>query len=188
MTVSDITKGGPAEQAGLRPGDTITAVNGQAVPTGDELVNYVTRQKPGTKVTLTYLRNGQQQTATVTVADRNKLYGEQAQGGEEGPDEAQPQETKLGLSVRTLTNDVAERLDIPAKGVVVTDVRPGSFADDIGLTRGDIVLQVNKQPVNSEDDFRKVTAQFKSGDDVVFLVRQGRGRNSGTIFVGGKMP
>ena len=72
--------------------------------------------------------------------------------------------------------------------MVVTDVRPGSFADDIGLTRGDIVLQVNKQPVNSEDDFRKVTAQFKSGDDVVFLVRQGRGRNSGTIFVGGKMP
>jgi len=188
VTISDVTKGGPAEAAGLHPGDTITAVNGHPVTTGDELVSDVTKVKPGNKVTLSFLRSGQQQTASVTVADRNKLYGEQAQPGEEGPDEGQPQETKLGLSVRTLTNDVAERLDIPAKGVVVTDVRPGSFADDVGLTRGDVILQVNKQAVNTEDDFRKVTLQFKSGDDVVFLVRQGRGRNSGTIFVGGKMP
>jgi serine protease Do len=71
---------------------------------------------------------------------------------------------------------------------VVTEVRPGSFADDINLSRGDVILQVNKQPVNSEDDFRKITSQLKSGDDVVFLVRQGRGRNSGTIFYGGKLP
>ena len=71
---------------------------------------------------------------------------------------------------------------------MIASVEPGSFADDIGLTRGDVILQVNKQAVNTEDDFRKVTLQFKSGDDVVFLVRQGRGRNSGTIFVGGKMP
>jgi serine protease Do len=93
------------------------------------------------------------------------------------------------MSVRAMTPELAERLGIPAgKGVVVQEVRPGSFADDIGLQRGFIILEVNRQPVNSEEDFRRIQTQLKSGQDVVFLVQQGRGRNSGTIFLGGTLP
>jgi len=51
-----------------------------------------------------------------------------------------------------------------------------------------VILEINKQPVNNEDDFRKAQASLKSGQDVVFLVRQGRGRNAGTIFLGGTLP
>src|SRR5262249_39420602 len=98
-------------------------------------------------------------------------------------------ESKLGLSVRNVTPELGDRLGIPSgKGVVVQDVKPGSFAEDIGLSRGDVVLEVNRKPVNNEDDFRSLQAQLKSGQDVVFLVRQGRGRNSGTIFLGGTLP
>ena len=69
------------------------------------------------------------------------------------------------------------------------DVKPGSFADDVGLTRGDIVLEINKQPVNSEEDFDHIQSSLKSGQDVVFLVRQrGAGRNDGTIFLAGTLP
>ena len=75
------------------------------------------------------------------------------------------------------------------QGVVVQEVKPGSFADDIGLTRGDVVLEINKQKVNSVDDFDRVQSNLKSGQDVVCLVRQrGAGRNEGTIFLAGTLP
>jgi serine protease Do len=94
------------------------------------------------------------------------------------------------LTVRAVTSEMADRLDIPAdKGVIVQDVRAGSFADDIGVARGDVILEVNKQPVNSEDEFNRVAATLKSGQDVVFLVRQrGAGRQGGTIFLAGTLP
>jgi serine protease Do len=85
---------------------------------------------------------------------------------------------------------MADRLNVPSgSGVVVQEVKPGSFADDIGLSRGDVVLEINKQKVNSEDDFDRIQAGLKSGQDVVFLVRQrGAGGNSGTIFLAGTLP
>jgi serine protease Do len=85
---------------------------------------------------------------------------------------------------------MAERLDMPAgKGVIVQDVKPGSFAEDINLGRGDVVLEINKQPVNSEDDFAKVESGLKSGQDVVFLVRpRGATRQDGTVFLAGTLP
>ena len=75
------------------------------------------------------------------------------------------------------------------QGVVVQEVKPGSFADDVGLTRGDVILEINKQKMNSIDDFDRVQSGLKSGQDVVFLVRQrGAGRNDGTIFLAGTLP
>jgi serine protease Do len=68
-------------------------------------------------------------------------------------------------------------------------VKPGSFAEDVNLGRGDIILEINKQPVNSEDDFAKLESSLKSGQDVVFLVRQrGTSRQDGTIFLAGTLP
>ena len=84
---------------------------------------------------------------------------------------------------------MADRLNVPSgHGVVVQDVKPGSFADDVGLTRGDVILEINKQPVNGEDDFDRIQSSLKSGQDVVFLVRQRGGRNNGTIFLAGTLP
>ena len=69
------------------------------------------------------------------------------------------------------------------------DVKGGSFADDIGLNRGDVVLEINKQPVNSAEDFTRIEGTLKSGQDVVFLVRpRGAGRQDGTIFIAGTLP
>jgi serine protease Do len=186
-----VSKGGPSDTAGLKPGDTITTINGQPVKNGDELVSEVTKMHPGSKVSLGYLdQSGAQKQASVTVVDRAKLYGENANdNGEQGNDQNEPQESKLGLSVRTLTPELADRMDLQgSKGVVVTEVKPGSFADDINLERGMVILQVNKQPVSNEDDFRRLTSKFKSGDDVVFLVHSGRGATAGNVFLGGRLP
>jgi serine protease Do len=152
-------------------------------------VNEISGIAPGSKAKIGYLRNGKPGETAVTVADRAKLFGNRLGDEDDTNDQSQPTESKLGVTVRPLSSDLADRLGTqPGKGVIVQDVKPNSFAEDIGLGRGDVILEINKQPVNSEDDFRKLQTNLKSGQDVVFLVRQGRGRNSGTIFLGGTLP
>jgi serine protease Do len=190
VTIANVTPNGPSAKAGLQTGDTITSVNGKNVATGDELVAEISVLKPGTTAKIGYVRNGKQSTADVTIADRSKLFATRLGGEEEGGEEAQPQESKLGVNVRDITPDIAERMKLPnSKGVLVQDVKPGGFADNVGVSRGDVILEINKQPVNSDADFRKLQTQLKSGQDVVFLVRpRGLGANAGTVFMGGTLP
>lgn len=191
ITIADVVAGSPADRGGMKVGDTIISVDGKQVKNGDELVEDIASRKPGSKVALGYVRNGKKDEATLTVADRAKLFASRLGGEEEeGDEEAAPKQSKLGVTIRPLTPEMADKLNVPSgKGVIVQDVKPGSFADDIGLTRGDVILEVNKQPVNSEDDFDKLQSSLKSGQDVVFLVRQrGGGANAGTIFLAGTLP
>jgi serine protease Do len=190
VTIANVVSGSPADQAGLKVGDTIVSVDGKPVKTGDELVGDISSRKPESTAKIGYLRNGKEATTTVKIANRARLFASRLGGEEEEQnEEAAPKPSKLGLSAQNVTADMANRLGIPAgKGVIVTEVKPGGFADDVGLSRGDVILEVNKQPVNSDDDFSKISQNLKSGQDVVFLVRQGRGRNQGTIFLGGTLP
>jgi serine protease Do len=189
VTISNVRAGGPADQAGMKVGDTITAVDGKRIHSGDELVDEISSRKPGAKSEISFLRNGQPQKVVVTLADRARLFSERLGDDDDTPAAAQPAEAKLGLSVHALTSELASRLEMPAgKGVVVTEVRAGSFADDVGVDRGDVILEINRQPVNSEEDFRRIQSQLSSGKDVVFLVHQGRGTNGGTVFLAGTLP
>jgi serine protease Do len=190
VTVSSVVPGSPADQAGLKVGDTITTIEGKKVMKGNDLVSDIASRKPGAKVALGFLRNGKTQDTTVTIADRAKLFAARLGEDQESGDDSSPKQSKFGVTVRKLTPEIADRLDIPSgKGVMVSDVKPNSFAEDIGLGRGDIILEINKQPVNGEDDFARVESSMKSGQDVVFLVRQrGTTRQDGTIFVAGTLP
>ncbi len=189
VTVSSVVAGSPADQAGLKVGDTITSVDGKKVAKGAELVADIASRKPGSKVTLNFLRNGKSQETSVTIADRAKLFAARLGDSQDGDDESAPKQSKFGVTVRKVTPEMADRLDMPAgKGVIVQDVKPGSFAEDVNLGRGDIILEINKQPVNSEEEFAKVESSLKSGQDVVFLVRQrGSTRQDGTIFLAGTL-
>jgi serine protease Do len=190
VTISNVVPGSPADSAGLKVGDTITAVDGKEVKNGDELVADIASRKPGSKAKLSFVRNSKKEETTVTIADRSKLFAARLGDEEKGNDESQPKESKFGLTVRSLTSDLAEKLDVPAgKGVIVQDVKSGSFADDIGLNRGDVILEINKQAVNNPDDFTRIESGMKSGQDVVFLVRpRGAGRQESTIFIAGTLP
>jgi serine protease Do len=182
--------GSPADQAGLKVGDTITTVDGKKVTKGAELVGDIASRKAGTKVTLGFLRNGKTQEASVIIADRAKLFAARLGEDQGNDDEDTPKQSKFGVTVRKVTPEMADRLDMPSgKGVIVQDVKPGSFAEDVNLGRGDIVLEINKQAVNSEEEFAKIESSLKSGQDVVFLVRQrGSNRQDGTIFLAGTLP
>jgi serine protease Do len=190
VTISSVVAGSPADQSGLKVGDTITTVDGHKVVKGGDLVDYIASRKPGTKVQLGFIRNGRTQDAAVTTADRAKLFAARLGDDQNSEDDNTPKQSKFGLTVRKVTPEMADRLDMEAgKGVIVQDVKPGSFAEDVNVARGDIILQINKQPVNSEDDFSRIESSLKSGQDVVFLVRQrGSSRQDGTIFLAGTLP
>jgi len=190
IPISSVVAGSPADQAGLKVGDTITNVDGKKVSKGTELVADIASRKPGSKVTLGFLRNGKSQETSVTIADRAKLFAARLGEEQDNEDDSTPKPSKFGVTVRKVTPEMADRLDMPAgKGVIVQDVKPGSFAEDVNLARGDIILEVNKQPVNSEEEFAKIESSLKSGQDVVFLVRQrGSSAQDGTIFDAGTLP
>ncbi|HEX3585691.1 MAG TPA: Do family serine endopeptidase [Candidatus Angelobacter sp.] len=189
VPITNVRPDSPAAKAGLQGEDTITAVNGKPIKSGDELVNLISATRPGNKLNVTYLRNGQEKQATVVVADRAKLFNDRTEQTDDAPAESEPAPTKLGITVKPVTPEMAERMGTPeGKGVQVTDVKADSFGDDIQLQAGMIILKINKQPVNSEEDFRKATSQLKSGQDVVFLVRAGRGPNGGNTFISGTLP
>ena len=190
ITVSTVVAGSPADQAGLKVGDTITSVDGKKVTKGAELVSDIASRKPGSKVTLAFIRNGKTQETTVTIADRAKLFAARLGEDQEGNDDSTPKQSKFGVTVRKLTPEMADRLGVASgKGVMVQDVKPGSFAEDVGLGRGDVILEVNKQPVNSEDELTRIESSLKSGQDVVFLVRQrGSSAQDGTGFLAGTLP
>src|SRR5580692_1699421 len=190
VTISSVVPGTPADQAGLKVGDTITTVDGKKVSKGSELVGDIAARKPGSKVNLGFVRNGKTQDVVVTVADRAKLFAARLGDAEQNDEDNAPKQSKFGVTVRKVPPEMAERLDLSeGKGVIVQEVKPGSFAEDVNLGRGDIILEVNKQPVNSEEDLARIESSLKSGQDVVFLVRQrGTTKQDGTIFLPGTLP
>ena len=189
VTVSTVVPGTPADQAGLKVGDTITTVDGKEVKSGDALVSEIASRKPGSKIVLGFVRNGKKQDATVTVADRGKLFASRLGEDDESGEQSEPKESKFGITVRAVTPEIADRLELTAgQGVIVQDVKPGSFGDDVGVARGDVILEVNKQSVNSEAEFSRIQSSLKAGQDVVFLVRQrGSGNQDGTVFLAGTL-
>ncbi len=190
IVVQDVTPGGPASQAGLKSGDAIISVGGKSVTTGDELVAEVSSHHPGDKLKIGYLRNGKQEEAVVTVADRQKIFGAQLGMNEEENEQQAPKEGKLGITVKPVPDALAKHLNIkPNQGLMVAEVKPGGFADSIQLGRGDVILEINRQPIDGLATFAKIESGLKSGQDVVFVVRQpGQGGEATNTFIGGTLP
>lgn len=187
----------PAERAGLRLGDIVTAVDSKPTPTGDDLLNLISEASPGTRLKVAYLRDGKSKQTDLVVGDWNKIVGEN-DGPPPKPVTATPASIdsgkgQIGLSVKNLTTDqaraIARDLRLPSpEGVVVTDARLGSFADDVGLSRFDVILAMNHQPVLSVDDFNRIQAGLKSGQSVLFLVARESDAGFTTQFVADKLP
>ena len=165
--VAQVTPDSPASRAGLKNGDVIDSLNGKKIENGSALQVAVSEMTPGTTIELGILRNGTPQTLSLKVGE----YHKDAEVASDG-DGATPQKGKLGLAVAELTPDVRQQLQIPTgvNGVAVQSVRPASPADDAGIASGDVILEVNRKPVTSAEQFVNEAHAIPAGKDLLLLV------------------
>jgi serine protease Do len=195
VLVNAVTPNGPASKAGVKPGDVIVSIDGKPVKNGDELVADISSRKVGSTVQLGVLRNGQKQALSVGIADRAKLFADLGNAQEENapPTQSDAGEGKLGITVTAVPANVANRLGVKG-GVMITNVRPGSFADEINLTKGSIITEIDtatsKRAVTDQASYQSIVSSLKSGDDVAFIVRSpsGSGAGGGPSYYGGTLP
>ncbi|MGB5424328.1 MAG: DegQ family serine endoprotease, partial [Desulfobacterales bacterium] len=168
VLVTQIFEGDPADKAGIKTNDIITAVNGEPVTSSRELSRRIAALGVGQKAKITIMRDGREKSVTVETAKRQE---EQTLASKESESD-----DKLGLSLQSLEPDIAARLgyDEAEKGVLVTGVESGSKADKAGVQQGDLVKEINRKPVAGMEEFRKQLNQVKKGDPIMLLLKRGQ--------------
>jgi Do/DeqQ family serine protease len=172
VLVADVMKGGPAEAGGVRPGDVVVEFGGARIREVPDLQRRVAGIAPGQSAKLTVVRDSKPTPLTVTVGE---MPAEEAT-----PVAIEPAADGFGLRAEALSPDVAERLKIPyTRGVVVIDVATGGPAEAAGLRRGDVILEVARQPVSEPAELRRALGALAPGESALLYVHRagGEGRN-----------
>jgi serine protease Do len=162
--VADVMKSSPAERAGIKTGDVIVAFNNKEIKESSDLPALVARVAPGTTVPLKVIRDGKEISLPIGVGEmkENEVVTSGAEGG-------------LGLAVQPVTPEIAQSLGLErAEGVVITEVTPGSAADEAGLRAGDLISQINRRPVKNLADYNREMAGGEKGKSVLLLVKRGQ--------------
>ncbi len=170
--VSQVNPNGPADKGGMQPGDVVTEFNGRPVKDSDALVAMVVGTKPGTTVPVTVYRNNQKKALNVTIdeLDLDAEQGRQARRGE-SPNNQEPTNTGLGITLDPITPELARRLDLSRNegGAIVSDVDRDSPAAG-AVAPGDVILEVNRQPVNTVSQVTRELQKLQAGQPVFMLV------------------
>jgi len=181
--ISQVTPGTPAAKAGLKVGDVIVEFDGRAVTDSAQLRALAAGIAPGKSVPLVVLRDGRKVDLTATLVERPPVTGAGEQQ-QRSPGAQTPR--GLGLTVETLTPDIARQLGIPAgeKGAVITDVASGSVAEDAGLKPGDLIKEINRTPIRSAEELQTAIGSLPGGSEAALLIQRGQA----TAFVAIKIP
>jgi serine protease Do len=177
--VTDVKEDSPAGHAGLQQGDVITSYESTPVADAVSLQRLVTKTTVGTKVAIKVLRDGHEKELTVKIGEQpgeTKIAKADSNDGEYA---------FAGVAVQDLDRDTAKELGIKGKtqGVVVTSVEPNSGADKAGLIPGDVIREINRQPVKSVKEFEKLSSAVKKGDNVLMLIN----RRGASLFLSAKV-
>ncbi len=177
--VSDVNEDSPAEQGGLKSGDVITAYQGMPVPDGMTLQRLVAKTTVGTKVSVKVVRDGREKEITITIGELpDTTVIAKAEGS--AADHA-----LAGVAVQDLDRNMARELGLAGKirGVVVVGVEPDSAAEQAGLQPGDVIREINRQPVKSVKDYEQAASRLKKDDRVLMLVN----RKGASLFLSVKV-
>lgn len=164
--ISQVEPDSAGAKAGLKVGDVITEFNGKKVESSGQLQAQVSQAAPGDKVRLAIARNGKSENITVTLEPMN-------QKGEQSASTAAPHgKARWGIGLSDMTPDVRDQLQVPnnVEGAVITNVIPGSPADNAGLSRGDVIVEVDRQQVNSASDATHDLTSIPQGKDALVLI------------------
>jgi serine protease Do len=162
--VADVSSAGPAEKAGIRRGDVIISFDGKKIREMNELPFIVAATPVGKTVTVEGMRKGEKKSFEVKIG---KLEGErEVQAGIE-------EERNLGMTLNELTPELARQFGLSEeRGLVVGQVEPNSPAGEAGITRGDIILEIDQAPVADMDEYRKRIRRYRKGDTMLLLVKR----------------
>jgi serine protease Do len=164
--VADVAAGSPAERAGIKVRDVILDYAEKPIKNSSDLPLMVARTPVGTSINITVLRDKRKVPLTVTITE---LKDEQAAAS------APERERDFGLTVQNVTPEIAQALGLKrAQGVVIAAVERGSPADDAGLRRGDVILEIDRKTVRNLSDYREAIAGLKRGESSLFLVQRGQ--------------
>ncbi len=177
VIVSNVQRGSAADKAGIKRGDIITAINGEKVEDGNFLRNKVASTKPNTDVTVKILRDKKEQEIKVTLGEFNVEGAKPDIPEESGQGIDKPEQNgKLGLNLLPLTPELGKRLNVPedTKGVAVTDVDSGSPAEEKGIRKGDVIIEINRQAVGSLSEVRTALEKTGSNPALMLISRGGQ--------------
>jgi serine protease Do len=166
--ISQVTPDSPASHAGLQSGDVIRSLNGNKMINGSALQVAVSEMAPGASIELGILRNGKPETMHIAVGEFNAKETEEASNSGSGG----TQGGKLGLAVDNLSPDMRQQFSIPERvhGAAIQSVRPGSSAEDAGLSQGDVIMEVNRHAVDSAESCVNAIHSTPNGKDILLLV------------------
>jgi len=193
--VEQVEPNQPADKAGMKPEDVVVSINGKPVAKGQDLIDLVAGSPVGSTLKVGIIRDKKPMTLDVTVGDRTKIFAQEYGGAPQNePDSSGGvSQLKFGMSVQPLRP--ADRQNLGFKGtggVLVASTEPGSFADMIGLEKGDIIVELNREKVNSPEDIKRIQGTLKPGQPVAFQVmRQAQGPRGGewqSFFAAGEVP
>ena len=165
VLIADVTKDGPAEKGGLKRGDVIVEFDGKTVKDMSSLLSMVAKSPIGKKVEIVAIRDGKKKKFTVKIEERT---------GETRKADISPPEIEegLGLTVQELTPELAESLSLEGqKGVVISGVKRGSPASEVGLERGDLIQEIEHEPVENIDDYKRIIEKMASKKQILMVVR-----------------
>jgi S1-C subfamily serine protease len=178
VLVNQVTSNSAADRAGVKAGDVILKLNGTDISDVNALRNTVASTAPGTDINLTVIRNGSQQEIHAKVAEfKAKNNGP---NDNQSSNDNQAPAGKLGIEAEPLTPDLASQAEVPknTQGLLVTNVDPSGPAANAGIEPGDVIEQINRQPVHSAGDVGSALA--KSGDRPALALVNRKGQN---VFV-----
>jgi serine protease Do len=164
--VSDVFKGDPADKAGIKVGDIITEINGKPVKDTHELLLIIAGLQVGHKMMIKAIRDGKEISFQVTVGERRD---DQAQAGVERSGKGH-----FGLATQEITAEIAKQLGITKEGVMVTEVQPGSPADEVGIQQQDVIVQVNRVKISGMKDYTREITKAVDKKSVTLLIKRGR--------------
>lgn len=171
--INNVQDDSPAQKAGIKRGDIITEVDGNRVKNHQDLPYFIAQIEPGSKIKLKGYRDGRTQSFTAKLVAREF-------NGQQQP--VQLDENRLGVEVKGLGNGVRQRLGID-KGVVVTNVEPGSPAQRAAIRVGDIITELNRRDINNTNDFYKALRDFKKANKLLILVTNQSGSDYRIVYL-----
>jgi len=135
------------------------------------------------------MRDGKPVEVSIKIGDRANVLADNTAGDNDSPEgeEGQPTHARLGISVQNLSAADREQIGLKSSGVVIGSVEPGSFAEDIGLQKGDVIVAINRHPVNSATDVRDLMQSAKPGEAVAFKLLRNTGGNWNPLFTAGTL-